>query len=146
MLTDEDLKAIATLLEAYGLKKPPSAAALRQQRYRERKKASVTGHNETVTASGLKRNAPSQKRNGAHNASVPDETPVFVSVPLNDGTEFGVTQKLVKEFEGLYPAVDVPQTLREIRGWNLTRPGQRKTRGGILKHINGWLAKEQNKG
>lgn len=66
-------------------------------------------------------------------------------IPLNDGTEYAVTAKLAAEFELLYPAVDVPQTLREIRGWNIANPKQRKTRIGVLKHINFWLSKEQNR-
>lgn len=37
MLTDDDWKKMAALLEAYGLEKKPSAAALRTRRYRERK-------------------------------------------------------------------------------------------------------------
>lgn len=69
-----------------------------------------------------------------------------IYVPLNDGTEFGVSKELADELAKLYPAVDVPQTLNEIRAWNLTNKSQRKTRSGILKHINTWCAKEQNRG
>lgn len=68
MLTDEDLKAIeammASLLETYGLKKPPSAGALRTQRYRERHKS--------VTAIVTK--ASRSKGNGVTKASQPSVT------------------------------------------------------------------------
>lgn len=67
-------------------------------------------------------------------------------IPLNDGTEYGISAEQVGEFEKLYPAVDVPQTLNEIRGWNLARPHKRKTRRGVLAHVTGWLAREQNRG
>lgn len=67
-------------------------------------------------------------------------------IPLNDGTEYGVTKELAEELSRLYPAVDVPQTLNEIRGWNLANPSRKKTRRGVLSHINGWLSKEQNRG
>lgn len=67
-------------------------------------------------------------------------------IPLNDGTQFGVVQQLSDELAKLYPKVDVPQTLNEIRGWNLANTARRKTRRGILNHINGWMAKEQNRG
>lgn len=66
-------------------------------------------------------------------------------IPLNDGSEFGITEAMVAEFEKLYPAVDVRQTLNEIRGWNLTNAQNRKTRSGVLRHVNRWLAKEQDK-
>ncbi len=73
-------------------------------------------------------------------------SPVVISIPLNGGGEFGITEALVAEWTELYPSVDIIQTLREIRGWNLANPSHRKTRGGLLKHVNAWLSKEQNKG
>jgi hypothetical protein len=62
------------------------------------------------------------------------------------GGEFPISKSYAKELEGLYPSVDVPQTLREIRGWNLANPTKRKTASGVLRHVNSWLAKEQNHG
>lgn len=67
-------------------------------------------------------------------------------IPLNDGTEFGVSKELSEELGKLYPRVDVPQTLNEIRGWNLANPTRKKTRRGVLSHINAWMQKEQNRG
>lgn len=78
------------------------------------------------------------------------------SLQLGEGTEIEriplvgdkvavICQSHVEELERLYPGVDVPQTLKEIRGWNLANPTRRKTASGIAKHINGWCAKEQNK-
>lgn len=68
------------------------------------------------------------------------------SIPLNDGTEFGVSKELAAELEKLYPKVDVPQTLNEIRGWNIANPQRRKTKRGVVSHINAWMSKEQNRG
>jgi uncharacterized protein YdaU (DUF1376 family) len=65
---------------------------------------------------------------------------------LNDGSEYEVTENFRKELETLYPAVDTTQTLREIRGWCLSNPTKRKTRRGALKFVNGWFAREQNRG
>ena len=84
------------------------------------------------------------RKNGVHKPL--NDGAVVIAIPLVGNAEYDVHQGLVDEFEKLYPAVDVPQTLREIRAWNLTRPNQRKTATGILKHINTWLSKEQNKG
>jgi uncharacterized protein YdaU (DUF1376 family) len=72
-----------------------------------------------------------------------DATPPVELIPLNDGTDFCVTAQQVSEWERLYPAVDVVQTLREIRGWNLAEPRRRKTRSGVVRHITSWLAREQ---
>lgn len=67
-------------------------------------------------------------------------------IPLNDGTDYGISAEQFAEFEKLYPAVDVKQTLNEIRGWNLANPTHRKTRSGVLRHVNRWLSREQNHG
>jgi hypothetical protein len=73
------------------------------------------------------------------------ETPAVISLPLNDGTEFGVTDSMVNEFTNLYPAVDVMQELRNMRGWLINNPKNRKTFGGIRRFINSWLSREQDK-
>ena len=65
---------------------------------------------------------------------------------LNDGTEYGVEQEAIEKWENLYPAVDVMQELRKMAGWLDANRTRRKTRRGIEKFINGWLAREQDKG
>ena len=67
-----------------------------------------------------------------------------IRLPLNTGPDFSVTGKHVDEFASLYPAVDVVQELRSMRGWCVANPTKRKTKGGILKFVNAWLAKAQD--
>lgn len=66
-------------------------------------------------------------------------------IPLNDGSEFGISLQHVEEFEKAYPAVDCKQTLQEIRAWCLANPTKRKTKSGALRFVNSWLSREQNK-
>jgi len=73
------------------------------------------------------------------------DEPIFISIPLIDKSEYPITENQVEEFKTLYPAIDIHQTLRDIRGWNLSNPKNRKTRQGILRHVNGWLKKAQDK-
>lgn len=73
-------------------------------------------------------------------------TPPVVSLPLNTGEEYPVFQTQVDEWSGLYPAVNVLQELRSMRGWCLANPTKRKTKSGVLRFATAWLAKEQNKG
>lgn len=68
-----------------------------------------------------------------------------VCLPLNDGTEFPVTDTIVSEFSALYPAVDVEQALRNMRGWLLNNPKNRKTASGIRRFMNSWLSREQDR-
>lgn len=72
--------------------------------------------------------------------------PPEITLPLNDGTEHPVMQAEVLEWCGLYPAVDVRQELRNMRGWLLSNPTRRKTARGINAFVVSWLQKEQNRG
>jgi len=74
------------------------------------------------------------------------EDEIFLTISLNDNSEYPITKTQVKEFQKLYPSVVIEQAFRDIKGWNLSNPGRRKTKSGILRHINSWLSKEQNKG
>lgn len=72
--------------------------------------------------------------------------PPVVELPLNDGDIYPVTQEQAAEWGSLYPAVDVMQQLRAMKGWLNANPAKRKTRRGILRFVNGWLSREQDRG
>ena len=76
-------------------------------------------------------------------ASEPPEE-IFIEMTLNDGKQHKVVQKDVEEWKKLYPAVDVEQELRNMKGWLNANPTKRKTKNGINRFINNWLSKEQN--
>lgn len=65
---------------------------------------------------------------------------------LNDGSEWRPTEALFAEYVRLYPNVDVKQQFNVMRSWCLSNPSKRKTKRGITRFVNGWLAKEQDKG
>lgn len=67
-----------------------------------------------------------------------------IALPLNTGAEHSVTEDDVDEYRELYPAVDVIQELRKMRGWLLANPTRRKTARGIRGFIVSWLSKEQD--
>lgn len=94
---------------------------------------------------GVKRSTPLAPRADAPDAEIAVMDYV-IKIPLIGGAEFGVTKEFAAELESLYPAVDVNQTLREIRGWNFANDKNRKTAAGIKKHINSWFSREQNRG
>ena len=71
-------------------------------------------------------------------------SPVVISIILNDKTEYPVTAADVEKWKELYPAVDIMQELRKMKGWADANPTKRKTKGGIKRFINAWLAKEQD--
>lgn len=76
----------------------------------------------------------------------PGDSPVVLTLPLNDGSEYPVTQSYVDEMAKLYPAVDIMQELRKMRGWCDANPTRRKTQRGIKAFINRWLSDDQDNG
>ena len=75
-----------------------------------------------------------------------DDSPVLFRLPLNTGEEHNVTEKDVKEYAELYPAVDVEQEIRAMIGWLKADRKRLKTKSGIRRFIAGWLNRSQNSG
>ena len=69
-----------------------------------------------------------------------------ITLTLNDWTEYPIFEEQVKKWADLYPAVNVMQQLRNMRGWLEANPTKRKTKTGILRFVNAWLAKTQDRG
>lgn len=69
-----------------------------------------------------------------------------ISLTLNDKNEYPITEEKVNEWKELYPAIDVIQELRKMKGWLDANPNKRKTKKGILRFVNSWLARAQDKG
>lgn len=84
--------------------------------------------------------------NSAPSSSDEASEPAVFEMPLNDNTYHPITQSEVDEWQSLYPAVDVMQELRKMKGWCQANPKNRKTKSGVKRFINGWLAREQDRG
>lgn len=71
---------------------------------------------------------------------------IFITLPLNDKSNYSVSKSDVQHYKILYPAVDVEQQLRSMLGWLEANPSRRKTRTGIKWFITKWLNKVQDRG
>lgn len=102
--------------------------------------------NHHIEASG--KPSCAERSNPDHSALlVPPPAPpaAVIELPLNDGSQYPVLADDVAEWKHLYPAVNVEQELRNMRGWLLASKEKRKTRKGIKRFINRWLADKQDK-
>lgn len=84
-------------------------------------------------------------------SSCPEPEPALdrkqvISLTLNDRSEFWIYGDQVEQWSELFPAVDVMQELRKMKSWLDSNTSRRKTKRGILRFVNGWLSKEQDKG
>jgi hypothetical protein len=71
--------------------------------------------------------------------------PAVIRLPLNDKSLHPVTESMRREWQALYPAIDVMQELRAMLGWLNANPANRKTRKGANRVINGWFSRAQNR-
>ena len=69
---------------------------------------------------------------------------IFITLSLNDNSEFEVTESFLNELKPLYPMVDVEQEFRNMKGWLLGNTKKRKKRTGIKRFITNWLSNKQN--
>lgn len=68
-----------------------------------------------------------------------------ITITLNDKSEYPIYKNMIDEWKELYPNVDVEQQLKCMKGWCNANPTKRKTKRGILRFINAWLTREQDK-
>jgi predicted phage replisome organizer len=71
--------------------------------------------------------------------------PHVITLTLNTKEEYPIYQSDIDDWKDIYPNVDVLQELRKMKGWLNANPSRRKTKKGIARFINNWLAKEQDK-
>lgn len=69
----------------------------------------------------------------------------IITITLNDKSEYPIYQSMIDEWTELYPNVDILQELRKMKGWCDANPTKRKTKRGVLRFINGWLSREQDR-
>ena len=69
-----------------------------------------------------------------------------IDLILNDRSVFPIYSFDIKRWEELYPAVDVLAQLRKMAGWCEANPKRRKTKSGIKRFVNSWLAADQDRG
>lgn len=69
---------------------------------------------------------------------------IAISIPLLGNEEYNISKTEVNQMEKYYPAIDVMDELRKCAAWNYANAKNRKTKRGIMRHINGWLSRAQD--
>ncbi len=83
--------------------------------------------------------------NSIDSTELPSASPVL-TLQLNDGTEYGIVEQDIAEWQLAFPNVDVLQQLRAMKLWLKDNPKRRKTKTGIRRFVTNWLDREQNRG
>lgn len=85
------------------------------------------------------------KNNNNVSMYAPTSSEVVANLPQNDGLFFQITKEQYERWKELYPAVNVKSELSKIIGWLEANPAKRKTARGMLRFVNSWLSREQDK-
>lgn len=104
--------------------------------------------NDTLTQDRIGKDRLGKDRIGNIGAKSKDSPPTdtVIELILNDQSLYPITQSQIDEWKTLYPAVDIVQELRKMKGWLIANPSKRKTKRGILRFVNNWLSREQDRG
>ncbi len=91
-------------------------------------------------------NSPVKEKETKKAEPIKQTSKTIINLVLNDNSLYPITEDQIKHWQGLYPAVNVMQSLRNMSGWLEANPKKRKTKSGILRFVTSWLSKEQDKG
>jgi hypothetical protein len=65
----------------------------------------------------------------------------YISLPLKDGSEYGIPYDLGEHYEAMFPNINVAQEFCSMLVWLEGNPSRRKTKRGMSRFIANWLIK-----
>lgn len=72
---------------------------------------------------------------------MPKAPSVGIALPCEDGTEYPYPADWLATMRTAYPLVDIPTEAAKARAWLESSPQRKKTKRGMKKFFNTWLAK-----
>lgn len=85
-----------------------------------------------------------QPRPPKQTSLLPTEPPVLTFPCTGAETSWALSQAVFKQWEDIYPAVDVLANLKVARGWLMEDLRNLKTSRGMLTFLGGWLRRNIN--
>lgn len=69
---------------------------------------------------------------------------VVLTMMLDTGDEYEITESMLKEWQQLHPKVNVLEEMQEMKAWLYANPNKRKTKRGMKRFINSWLSRSKS--
>lgn len=70
---------------------------------------------------------------------------IFITLLTKDKGEYPITNDIVEKFQKTYPYTNVMQELNKMSSWLLANTNKRKTSRGMLRFVNNWLSRQDEK-
>ena len=127
----------------------------RVRRFREKQKLNNAEHiddsnaNETPCNASVTQETPRTEQNRTDIKKDLSEKPKTVShdspfsLPCEDGSEFTYDDIFIAAARKAYPLTSVEKEVTKARAWLEGNPTKKKTRRGMKKFLNGWMARAQ---
>lgn len=64
-----------------------------------------------------------------------------IAIPLKDGSLYSIPESDLKEYQALYPGLDVIHECQKAARWCRDNPARQKTRQGVKRFLGSWLAR-----
>ena len=108
--------------------------------------SSTVAHGDEPPTRARHESNPNTIQSESNNGTELPSAPLVLTLTLNDGSEYGISQTDVGEWQQAFPNVDVMQQLHAMKLWCRDNPRKRKTKTGIRRFVTNWLDREQNRG
>lgn len=69
---------------------------------------------------------------------------VVLTMMLDTGDEYEITESMLKEWQQLHPKVNVLEEMQKMKAWLYANPNKRKTKRGMKRFINSWLSSSKS--
>ena len=92
-----------------------------------------------------KENIKTKENTSSADSREKDSIPLICTLPLVDGSDYGISEDEYQEDIEAFPGCDVMQEYRRMRRWLDSNPRNKKTRSGIRRFMTNWLSHEQNR-
>lgn len=78
---------------------------------------------------------------GVSKESVSASPQPAVAIPLKDGSLYSIPESDLKEYQALYPGLDVVHECQKAARWCRDNPARQKTRQGVKRFLGSWLSR-----
>ena len=105
-------------------------------------------HKQNASKSGANNNDNVNENENENEKEIDKEkesfSQVVLTMMLDTGDEYEITESMLKEWQQLHPKVNVLEEMQKMKAWLYANPNKRKTKRGMKRFINSWLSSSKS--
>lgn len=96
--------------------------------------------NDNVNENDKEKELEKESSNSSSSNSLKESSTVILTMMLDTGDEYEITESMLKEWQQLHPKVNVLEEMQKMKAWLYANPNKRKTKRGMKRFINSGLS------